>query len=264
MRWRAGGEIQRAASRAASFLGANIKDATSLHFEPCGTPTSKIKRDAAAARPRTCSRTPTRPPPECVVAKQNEFEHFLQSMKKEAETRRPSRRQSRHVSTAQGSTSGMLELAHTDFLDKLGELAAKKQYVTAAMEWFEPQPALASKMGGLDVDEQKAVRRWLIRRRRGVRRSPRRSEKDRDLEAAGGGRGTRGRMVAAAPAAEALRAALNDAVLKLPDCEKVLARLEELSTIGTTRNPISLAKERQPTREGARRDVCSAARGSAF
>ena len=129
MWWRAGGEIQRAASRAASFLGANIKDATARAVRDAHL---EIKRDAAAAADCCCTstnaRTPTRPPPECVVAKQNEFEHFLQSMKKEAETRRRSRRQSRRASTAR--MLRWLELAHTDFLDKLGELAAKKQYVT--------------------------------------------------------------------------------------------------------------------------------------
>ena len=156
MWWRAGGEIQRAASRAASFLGANMKDATSL--EPCDA-TSKNKTRRRCCCTSTMFRTPTRPPPECVVAKQNEFEHFLASMKKEAEDKaaitppKPPRKHS------PGSASGMLELAHTDFLDKLGELAAKKQYVTK-QQWeglSRMQPALASKMGGLDVDEQKAV-----------------------------------------------------------------------------------------------------------
>ena len=128
--------------------------------------------------------------------------------------------------------SSLIEDANGVYLQRLAEMAKEKKCKISKTQWealFRIQPALASKMADANfvLDEnslaligQESQRRCEQAAAEAKERAARRAAAIAAREAAC--------IAAAAPAAVALRCALKDAMYRLPELERVLARLEEL------------------------------------
>ena len=132
------------------------------------------------------------------------------------------------------TASGFLEHAHANFLDRLGELASRKQVTRRQWEMLAAmQPGLASKIGeltGVESGSPDAALLAVVQKEKQRREQLAVVAKEAKAEQRRAAIAAReaARAAAAAPAAAALRSAFKSATYKMPELERVLEKLEAL------------------------------------